>query len=90
LVRPRGIVVLKTTVAQASQIELAPIVVNELRVVGSRCGDMKRAVSLLAERKLDPTGLITARYPLSRADQALRHAAQPAALKVLVDGLPPA
>ena len=42
------------------------------------------SVRLLAQRRVDPTPLIAARYPLSRADEALRHAARPDALKVLV------
>lgn len=84
LVRPRGCVILKTTVAGATAVDLSPIVVNELHVVGSRCGDMAQAVALLA-RGLDPTPLISARYPLARADEALARAARPGTLKVLVE-----
>lgn len=86
LVRPRGTVVLKTTVAGAHSVELSKVVIDELRVVGSRCGDMRRAVALLASGAVDPTPLIAARYPLSRADAALEHASRKGTLKVLVDG----
>jgi threonine dehydrogenase-like Zn-dependent dehydrogenase len=89
LVRPRGTVVLKTTVAAKPAIDLAPIVINELRVVGSRCGDMARAVAALADGRVDPRPLVVARYPLSRADEALAHAARRGTLKVLVDGARP-
>jgi threonine dehydrogenase-like Zn-dependent dehydrogenase len=84
LLRPRGTLVLKTTVAGASDVDLSPIVINELRVVGSRCGDLARAIEAL--RTLDPTPLIAARYPLSRAEEAFQHAATKGTLKVLVSG----
>jgi len=86
LVRPRGTVVLKTTVAGATTVDLSPVVVNELRVIGSRCGDVARAVDALAKGRVDPRFLIAARYPLARADEALHRAAQRGVLKVLVEG----
>jgi threonine dehydrogenase-like Zn-dependent dehydrogenase len=86
LVAPRGTVVLKTTVASKLTVDLAPVVIHEIRVVGSRCGDLKQAVSVLAKGSVDPTPLIEARYPLARADEALAHAGRRGALKVLVDG----
>src|SRR5262249_47322464 len=48
LVAPRGTIVLKTTVAQKLSVDLAPVVIHEIKVVGSRCGDMARAVDVLA------------------------------------------
>ena len=89
LVRPRGRVVLKTTVAGRFNVDLAPVVINELSLVGSRCGDMKRAIELLERGAVDPRPLIAARYPLARADEALRHARRPGTLKVLVEGAGP-
>ena len=88
LVRPRGKVVLKTTVAGRLEVDFAPVVINELSIVGSRCGNMRRAIELLTNGAVDPRPLIAARYPLARADQALRHAARPGTLKVLVEGTP--
>ena len=85
LVRPRGTVVMKTTVAAPLTGDLAPVVIHELRLVGSRCGDLRRAVDTLAQRTIDPSPLIEARYPLSRADEALRHASRRGALKILLD-----
>lgn len=85
LTEPRGTLVLKTTVAGRSEVELSPIVIDELRVVGSRCGDMQRAVTALAAG-LDPTPLVAARYPLARAAEALAHAGRKGTLKVLVEG----
>jgi threonine dehydrogenase-like Zn-dependent dehydrogenase len=86
LVAPRGTVMLKTTVAQKLTVDLAPLVVNEVRLLGSRCGDLGRAIDVLAQGKVNPRALIEARYPLERADEALAHAARRGAMKVLVDG----
>jgi alcohol dehydrogenase len=85
LVAPRGTVVLKTTVAGKPSVDLAPIVIHEIRVVGSRCGDMARAVEVLASGKVDPLPLVEARYPLERAVEALEHAGRRGAMKILID-----
>ncbi len=85
LVAPRGVIVLKTTVAGKLSVDLAPVVVNEVRIIGSRCGDMKRAIAALASRQVDPTPLIDARYPLARADEAMKHAGRRGTLKVVID-----
>ena len=86
LVVPRGTVILKTTVAAKLTVDLAPVVIHEIRVVGSRCGDMQRAIDVLARGEVDPLPLVEARYPLARADEALAHAGRRGALKVLIDG----
>lgn len=85
LCRPRGTVVLKTTVHDPLTIDLAPAVVHELRLVGSRCGDLGRALGVLSSGALDPRPLIEARYPLSSVERAFAHAGRRGALKVLVD-----
>jgi threonine dehydrogenase-like Zn-dependent dehydrogenase len=84
LARARGIVILKSTIATTSPIDLTKVVVDELRIVGSRCGDLHRAIALLAAGTLDPRPLIAARYPFVSAIDALEHAARPGALKVLM------
>ncbi|MEZ4406153.1 MAG: alcohol dehydrogenase catalytic domain-containing protein [Polyangiales bacterium] len=85
LTAPRGTLVLKTTVPEPPTIDTAKIVVDEVRMVGSRCGDMARAVDALARGVIDPTPLIAARYPLDEAERALEHAGRKGVLKVLVD-----
>ncbi len=85
LARPRSRVILKTTVAGRTDVDLSPIVINELEVVGSRCGNVARAIAWLAEGRVDPTPLIVARYPLARADEAMAHAARKGTLKVLIE-----
>ena len=83
-VRPRGIIVLKSTVADTAGIDLAPIVVNEVTVVGSRCGPMDEAVAMLARGEVDVEPLVSGVFPLAEAPQALLAADQPEAVKVLV------
>ena len=84
LTRPRGTVVLKTTVASAPRVDWSPVVINELTIAGSRCGDLERAVDMLARGGFDPAPLIHGTYPLHRADEALTRAAERGTLKVLV------
>jgi len=86
LVEPRGTVIVKTTVAGNVQLDLSPVVINELRLVGSRCGEPKRALSVLERHEVDPLPLVAARYPLARAEDAITHAFQKGTLKVLVRG----
>ena len=74
-----------TTVAAKLTVDLAPVVIHEVRLVGARCGDMRRAVEVLASGAVDPRPLIEARYPLERADEAMAHAGRRGALKVLID-----
>ena len=82
----RGTLILKTTVAGAVEIDLAPLVIHELSVVGSRCGNIARAVEALAAGSIDPMPLVAARYPLAEAEAAFAHASRKGALKVLVEG----
>lgn len=83
-VRPRGTIVLKSTVADTAGLNLAPLVVDEITVVGSRCGPMDAAVEMLAQHLLCLEPLITAEYPLDEAPVALEAAARPEVIKVLI------
>ena len=85
LVRPRGTLVLKSTVADAVQLDLAPLVVNEVTVVGSRCGPFEPAIAALASGEVDPRPLISASLPLSCGVAAFERAVQPGVLKVLLE-----
>jgi threonine dehydrogenase-like Zn-dependent dehydrogenase len=82
--RPRGTLVLKSTVAHGVALNLAPVVINEITVVGSRCGPFGPALDALARGTVDVQSLISARYPLRDGVEALRQAAQPGTLKVLI------
>ncbi len=85
LVRPRGTLVLKTTAERPATLDLAPLVVDEIRLVGSRCGRFAAALEALRARRVRVQGLIAARYPLAEAPAALAHAARGGTLKVLLD-----
>jgi threonine dehydrogenase-like Zn-dependent dehydrogenase len=84
LVRPRGTVILKSTVADKSSLHLAPIVIDEIRVQGSRCGPFPPAIRALSQHRVDVRPLISAGYGLDAGLPAFEHAAQPGVLKVLV------
>jgi threonine dehydrogenase-like Zn-dependent dehydrogenase len=82
--RPRGTLVLKSTVAAETSLRLAPLVIDEITVVGSRCGPFAPALRALAEGRVDVTSLIAAEYGLGDGLAALRHAAEPGVTKVLL------
>jgi len=82
--RPRGTIILKSTVADTAGLNLAPLVVDEITVVGSRCGPMADAVAMLARGEVAVEPLITAQYALDDAPEALAAAAQPDAIKVVM------
>jgi threonine dehydrogenase-like Zn-dependent dehydrogenase len=84
LVRPRGTLILKSTVSEKSLLHLAPIVIDEIRVQGSRCGPFPPAIRALSQRRVDVRPLISAQYGLDEGLAAFEHAAQPGVLKVLV------
>jgi threonine dehydrogenase-like Zn-dependent dehydrogenase len=84
LVRPLGTVVLKSTYEGKAEVNLTPLVVNEITVVGSRCGPFAPALRLLAAGQVQVEPLIAATYPLSQVAAALAHAAQPDVRKVLL------
>ena len=83
--RPRGTLVLKSTVAHGAPLNLAPVVIDELTIVGSRCGPFAPALDALARGLVDVRALISARLPLRDGVEALRRAAQPGVLKVLLN-----
>jgi threonine dehydrogenase-like Zn-dependent dehydrogenase len=84
-VRPRGTVVLKSTFVERPSVDTSRIVVDEIAVVGSRCGPFDRALRALEDGSIDPRPLIEARYPLSEGVTALEHAGRSGVLKVMLD-----
>lgn len=85
LVEPRGTIVLKSTYHGLPQADLTMAVVNEIRIVGSRCGPFDAALRLLKAGLVDVESLIEARYPFAEAMQAVQHASEKGALKILLD-----
>lgn len=84
LVRPRGTIILKSTVADTSTLSLAPIVINEIRVQGSRCGPFAPALRALSHKLIDVQPLISTRYTLDEGVEALKKAEEKGILKVLM------
>ncbi len=85
MVRPCGTIVLKTTVAAAQTMHMAPLVIDEIRVVGSRCGPFSEAIRLLSAGSVTVDTLVSASYPLEDAETAFQHAIRKDALKVLFE-----
>lgn len=83
--RPRGTLVMKSTYADRLTLDASAVVVNELTLVGSRCGPFPKALALLAAGVVDVSPLVSARYSLERALEAFDHARRPGALKVLLE-----
>jgi threonine dehydrogenase-like Zn-dependent dehydrogenase len=84
MVRPRGTVVLKTTTASGAQLNLAPVVIDEINVVGSRCGPFREAIRALAEKRVDVASLIQRRMKLEQGVEAMALAGRPGVLKVIL------
>lgn len=86
IVEPLGTVVLKTTCHAPHRLSLAPIVIDEISVVGSRCGPFATALDLLSRGNIPISSLVKARFPLLQADRALAVAGERGARKVLIHG----
>jgi len=84
LVRARGTLILKSTVSEKSLLYLAPIVIDEIRVQGSRCGPFAPALKALSQKLVDVRPLISSCYKLDEGLTAFKHAEQKGVLKVLV------
>jgi len=84
LARPRGTVVLKSTVAQGKPLNLAPVVVDEITIVGSRCGPFREAIRALAQKEIDVVSLIHRRMKIEQGVEAMELAGRPGVLKVLL------
>ena len=84
MVRPRGTLVLKSTVAQGKPLNLAPLVIDEIQVVGSRCGPFRDAIRTLVEKSVDVASLIQRRMRIEQGVDAMNVAGRPGMLKVLL------
>ncbi len=85
MTRPRGTVILKSTVHGEVPVNTAPIIVNELTLVGSRCGRFEEALPLLDHHLIPVEEMIAGRFPLRDAPQAFARAAERGVLKVLLE-----
>jgi threonine dehydrogenase-like Zn-dependent dehydrogenase len=83
VVHPRGTIVLKTTVAGTQTLSLAPVVIDEITVVGSRCGPFPKAIEALRGGQVDVASLIDGIYPLEEAERVFERARSEPVLKLL-------
>jgi threonine dehydrogenase-like Zn-dependent dehydrogenase len=84
MVEPRGTVILKSTVHGVIPLDTAPVIVNEITLIGSRCGRFEPALELLQLGAIDVCSMISDRVPLANAPAAFKRAAQRGVLKVLL------
>jgi len=86
ITQARGTIVLKSTVHDPAPIDLAAVIVQEITLVGSRCGRFEPALKLLKSGRLNLDPMIDSRFPLAEAPRAFERANAPGVLKVLLDG----
>lgn len=84
LARPRGTVILKSTCHDNHELDLSAIVVNELKIIGSRCGPFGEAINALSRRAIDVRSMITRVLPLKDAVKAIDLSSKPETMKILL------
>lgn len=84
LVRPRGTIVIKTTCQATANVDLMPLVVNEVTLLGSRCGPFSEALAALARKQIDVLSMVSRRVPMAEAAKAFEMAADPHNVKILL------
>ena len=84
LVRPRGTVILKSTIASRENLDLTPTIVNEITVIGSRCGLFKPAIDALAAGIISIDDMVDSTFPLDQLSEAIKRAREPQAMKVFL------
>jgi threonine dehydrogenase-like Zn-dependent dehydrogenase len=85
MTRPRGTIFMKSTIHGTTPIDAAPVIVNEITLVGSRCGRFEPAIELLQSGKVNVKGMISDILPLSSAPRGFARAAERGVLKILLD-----
>lgn len=83
-VRPEGVIVLKSTYKGTTDLDLSAAVVNEITVIGSRCGPFETAIKMLVQKEVEPAILMDCQYRLKDAFNAFEKANTPGALKILL------
>jgi threonine dehydrogenase-like Zn-dependent dehydrogenase len=84
LVKPRGSIILKSTISSKENLDLTPAVVNEISLVGSRCGPFRPAIEAIANGTVSVEGLIHSIYPLDRFKEAFEEARKSNVLKIIL------
>jgi threonine dehydrogenase-like Zn-dependent dehydrogenase len=84
LLKPGGRLVLKSTYHDEPSVNISKIVIDEIQIIGSRCGPFSDAIEILRKKLIDVEGLVGGDFPLFRWAEALRLAGQPGVVKVLL------
>jgi len=84
LVKPRGTVILKSTIASRENLDLTPTIINEITLIGSRCGLFKPAIEALASGKISVNSMIDSTFSLEKFEDAIIYAKKPDTLKVFL------
>ena len=84
MVRPRGTVILKSTYVGKAECDLSQLVVNEVTLIGSRCGTLGEAIEALKSGQVDVSGMISRVFSLDKICEAMEFAGEPGVIKVLV------
>jgi len=84
LVKPRGAVVLKSTIASRENLDLTSTIINEITLIGSRCGLFKPAIDALATGVISVDSMVDCTFPLDKFEDAIVHAKKPDTLKVFL------
>ena len=85
IVKPRGTVVVKTTVSKKGHVDLNKVVVNEITLTGSRCGPFPAAIKAIKAKSVDLSPLISRTFPLEDGVRAFQFATDKNSLKVVID-----
>jgi threonine dehydrogenase-like Zn-dependent dehydrogenase len=85
LVRPRGTIVLKSTVADRKEMSLTPIVVDEIHMIGSRCGPFAPALRAMSTGLVDVKPMVTEVFPFERGIEAFEKSKEKGSIKVIID-----
>lgn len=84
LIKPRGTVILKSTIASKGNLDLTSTIINEITLIGSRCGTFRPAIEALASKKISIDHLIDSTYPLEKFKEAIEYAKKSNTLKVFL------
>ncbi len=85
MLRPRGTLILKSTFVPDKAIDLSPVVINEIQIIGSRCGPFEEAIRALEAGRVSTAGMITGRYKLKDGIEAFHAASRPEHVKVKIE-----
>ncbi|MEW6128408.1 MAG: alcohol dehydrogenase catalytic domain-containing protein [Acidobacteriota bacterium] len=85
IVKPKGTIVLKSTHHQKTTIDMSAVVVNEIKIIGSRCGRFQKAIEVMTDFRVDFKSLISKKFPMDAGIEAFQAASQADVMKVIIE-----